>query len=152
MRNPIKEIERFLTDRKINEQPYDEMQVCTNVVEELLELLGYDVPKEERDFLMLQWCEFVDKQIKYGTAIRKESHTDNDRIDALCDVRVFCIDATMKLKYDPCMALFETAHEINSRKQDPEQAKHWEPGDKWQKDRNQDPATLYKADYDKCKL
>lgn len=47
----------------------------------------------------------------------------------------------------------ETLVEINSRVQDPEQAQLWvEEGasGKWQKDINQNPDTLYKADYSKA--
>ena len=143
---------KFLTDRKLDKQKFDEMQICTNILEEMFEMLGYDIPKEERDWLMIDFTNFVQRQEEAGTAIKKENHTDDDRIDALSDIRVFCIDATMKLGYDPECALNETAKEINSRKQDPEQAKNWKDGDKWQKDRKQDTKTLYSADYRKCKI
>jgi len=152
MINPIFEVERFVKDRKLDKQKFDEMQVCTNILEEMFEMLGYDVPKEERDWLMMDFMRFIDRQVEGCVARKKENHTDDDRIDALSDIRVFCIDATMKLGYEPKCTLNETAKEINSRKQDPEQAKNWKDGDKWQKDRNQDPSTLYKADYDKCKI
>lgn len=51
----------------------------------------------------------------------------------------------------------ETLMEINSREQDVEQKARWEAGDKvegekWLKNVQQDPDTLYKADYEKCRL
>lgn len=47
--------------------------------------------------------------------------------------------------------------EINSREQDVEQKLLWESGQKeegqkWKKNLNQNPDTLYKADYEKCRL
>lgn len=59
--------------------------------------------------------------------------------------------------YNFSKVMEECLKEINSRKQDPEQAKLWlesgkQIGEKWLKDKNQDSATLYKADYTKCKL
>ena len=50
-------------------------------------------------------------------------------------------------------AMKECLAEINSREQDPQQAKDWaENGasSKWLKNLNQDPTTLYKADYSKA--
>ena len=52
-------------------------------------------------------------------------------------------------------AMKECLAEINSREQDPQQAKDWaENGasSKWEKNRSQNPDTLYKADYSKALL
>lgn len=51
----------------------------------------------------------------------------------------------------------ETLLEINSREQDVKQKARWEAGDKvegekWEKHKGQNPDTLYKADYEKCRL
>jgi hypothetical protein len=51
----------------------------------------------------------------------------------------------------------ECLREISSRKQDTNQKLKWEAqdgslGEKWQKDLNQNPDTLYKADYKKCRI
>ena len=51
----------------------------------------------------------------------------------------------------------ETLMEINSREQDVEQKSRWEAGDKvqgekWLKWKDQPEDTLYKADYEKCRL
>ena len=59
------------------------------------------------------------------------------------------------LGVDPDLAMKQTLKEISSRKQDPDQAKRWAQlkadgkpiKEKWQKDKKQDPSTLYKANY-----
>ena len=64
------------------------------------------------------------------------------------------------LGVDPDLAMKQTLKEISSRKQDPVQAERWEKlkadgkpiQEKWQKDRKQDPSTLYKADYKLARL
>ena len=57
--------------------------------------------------------------------------------------------------YDNDKCMDETVKEISSRKQDPIQQELWfksgYDGTKWMKDLNQDPSTLYKADYNKGK-
>lgn len=67
-------------------------------------------------------------------------------IDALCDIVVLAVGAMHKLGYDPHEALVQTVLEITSRKGsfDPTTGK-------WQKDLNQDPLTLYKANYNSAK-
>lgn len=61
------------------------------------------------------------------------------------------------LGFDFVKCMDECLKEISSRKQDPDQKLKWEAqggslGEKWQKDLNQNPDTLYKADYKKCKI
>jgi predicted HAD superfamily Cof-like phosphohydrolase len=62
--------------------------------------------------------------------------------DALCDLVVVAVGALYQLGYDPETALKETVKEVLSRQGsiNPETGK-------WEKDRNQNPDTLYKADY-----
>ena len=67
---------------------------------------------------------------------------EHEMVDGLCDVIVVAVGAIYKLGYYPDAALLETVREISSRKG----AINQETG-KWQKDLNQDPSTLYKADY-----
>jgi predicted HAD superfamily Cof-like phosphohydrolase len=66
-------------------------------------------------------------------------------IDAYADMIVVITGSIYKLGYDPNKVLAETLLEISSRKGtiDPTTGK-------WQKDTNQDPTTLYKADYSAC--
>lgn len=67
---------------------------------------------------------------------------EHETVDALCDIIVLATGALHKLGYDPEKALKETVKEITSR-----QGCFNPDAGKWQKDVNQDPATLYKADY-----
>ena len=78
-------------------------------------------------------------------------------IDALQDITVIAAGETVKLGYNPELCLKQTVKEISSRQQDPVQATAWANdqkllGEKWLKNREQDPATLYSADYSTCKL
>jgi hypothetical protein len=62
-----------------------------------------------------------------------------------------------ELGFDFVKCMDECLKEILSRKQDPDQKLKWEAqggslGEKWQKDLNQNPDTLYKADYKKCRI
>ena len=57
--------------------------------------------------------------------------------------------------YDYHSCMMETIKEISSRVQDPCQETSWRLNGvkgKWQKDKKQDPSTLYPADYDSCKI
>lgn len=65
-----------------------------------------------------------------------------EMVDALCDIIVVATGSLYKLGYDPREALTETVLEITSR-----QGSFDETTGKWMKDPNQDPATLYKANY-----
>lgn len=70
--------------------------------------------------------------------------------------RLFTIAASglEQYGYSVSLVMKETIKEISSRKQDPEQSEDWAvngPSGKWQKDRQQDEATLYKANYNICK-
>lgn len=66
----------------------------------------------------------------------------HEAVDALCDIVVVAVGALYKLGYDPTTALTETVKEISSRRGSFDN----ETG-KWEKDPNQDPSTLYKANY-----
>lgn len=69
-----------------------------------------------------------------------------EQVDALCDIIVVATGALWKLGYEPDLALKQTIKEITSRKGSFNQATG-----KWQKDVNQDPSTLYKANYNLAK-
>jgi len=107
----ISEIVRYQTDRKLDRNKYDAINEHGNIVEELLESVGLDVPKENRPKLKEKWVVFVDETLEENIARAGE----DDNIDAYCDVIVFAIGAIMKLGYDPEKALLEAGKEINSR-------------------------------------
>ena len=78
-------------------------------------------------------------------------------IDAMADLIVIAAGEMVKLGYNPELCLKQTVKEIYSREQHPKQALDWAngqrlPGEKWIKNREQDPSTLYAADYSTCKL
>lgn len=66
-----------------------------------------------------------------------------------------CSDMLAEMKYDFVKCMLETIKEISSRTQDPVQAIEWQESGasgKWQKDKNQDAKTKYKANYSTCKI
>jgi len=140
-----KEITKFLTDRKINELPFTVDDFQANVVEELLELQGFDVPKENRYALRQAFTDFAEMLYFTKVISKKKIHSARDVIDAITDIRVFCLDGTLKLEYDADKTLHEVAKEISSRQGEIIDGK-------FEKDANQDPSTLYKADFTGCKL
>jgi NTP pyrophosphatase (non-canonical NTP hydrolase) len=71
-----------------------------------------------------------------------DNDDDYEMLDALCDIIVVATGAIYKMGYHPELALKQTVKEITSRK-----GSFNEELGKWQKDINQDPSTLYKADY-----
>ncbi|HET8689368.1 MAG TPA: hypothetical protein VFM18_22385 [Methanosarcina sp.] len=80
--------------------------------------------------------------------------SEHEMIDALCDIIVVATGAIHKLGYNPNIAMNETLKEISSRQQDPIQKdiwKKWGASGKWEKNKSQEPSTLYKADYEKAK-
>ena len=82
--------------------------------------------------------------------------TDDEEVDALCDLMVICAGALYKKGYCPTLSLQETIREISSRLQCPIQKDIWDKwgadGSKWQKDLSQPSDTLYVADYEKARL
>lgn len=78
---------------------------------------------------------------------------ESDIVDALCDIIVVATGAIHKLGYNPNISMNETLKEISSRQQDPIQKdiwKKWGASGKWEKNKSQEPSTLYKADYTKA--
>lgn len=67
-------------------------------------------------------------------------------VDDFCDIIVVCAGAIYQQGYNPELAMMETVKEISSRQGsiDPTTGK-------WEKDRSQDPSTLYTANYDLSK-
>ena len=71
---------------------------------------------------------------------------EHEMVDALCDIIVVAVGSLNKLGYDPKSALSETLKEINCRVGSVNKSTG-----KWKKDPNQDPATLYKAEYNSAR-
>ncbi len=79
-------------------------------------------------------------------------------LDGALDSITVLAGGVTQQSYNPELALKQVVKEITSRKQNPEQVSRWaatpslQDVEKWQKDLNQDPSTLYKADFSTCKL
>ena len=150
MKTAIEEIVRFNTDRKLEKNKYDVLNAHANIIEELMESIGLDVPKKNREKLKREIEVFV-TNLKQNDIIeqkyRDATETPEPEIaDAYCDVIVFAIGELLKLGLNPELALLETAKEINSRTGKMENGK-------FEKDlSNGAKSNWYKADYNKCKL
>ena len=139
----ISEIVRFQTDRGLDKKKYNGNNEHINIVEELLESMGIDTPKDRRKNLSSDWLEFLSKRIVKTPIV--QAIDNNEKVDAYCDIIVFAIGALLKLGYDPEKALVETAKEINSRQGEMVNGKFEKflsPAMK---------ALWYKANYDICK-
>jgi hypothetical protein len=79
-------------------------------------------------------------------SLARSNHNVNEMVDAYCDLIVLATGAIHKLGFDPTESMAETLLEINSRKGSVDRLTG-----KWQKDKDQDPSTLYKANYDNAK-
>jgi len=113
--DPIKEIMKFQTDRLLHNQEYDSINEATSIIEEVLESIGFNVPKNKRQQLQNEVLSFVSKMQELNITEPMKELTIHERIDAHADQIVFNIGAIMKLGYDPTLVLNQTAKEINSR-------------------------------------
>lgn len=85
--------------------------------------------------------------------------TDNKIVivNTLHDIIQVAAEGLLELKYQPTLVLKQIVKVISSRLQDPVQAAAWasgnrQPGEKWIKDKSQDPSTLYEVDFSTCKF
>jgi hypothetical protein len=135
------DLKRWREERHIT--GYDHYIQVSNIVEETLELMytpkSVAIKQLQRDIME----HYVDDT------------TNEEKIDAYCDLIVFSINAIELLGYDAKMAMKETIKEISSRKQNPAQQTIWlkwgYDNTKWEKDKNQPKEELYKANYSKFK-
>lgn len=119
----ISEIVRFQTERQLDQQPYDELNEATNITEEVLESLLYDVPKHERENLRYEVILLIQK-LKSSNVISLLPSAQKDTIekcndlkaDAFFDMITFAVGALLKLGYSPERVIEEGSKEINSRK------------------------------------
>ena len=87
-----------------------------------------------------------------------ESNDTKEIIDGMADAIVVLAGGITRLGYNPELVLKQVVKEITSRNQNYEQKAKWVNDktligkEKWLKDKTQDPATLYKADFSTCKL
>lgn len=116
-----------------------------NILEELLEI--YYADKE-----MVKAC----KNDIISDYFCLPELNENEVIDAIQDIQVFCINETELMDYDNLKCNDEVFKEISSREQDPQQKEEWAKNGakgKWLKSELEEHKALwYKSDYSKCKL
>ena len=138
----IRKIVNYQKERELDKQPFEFMNEATNVIEELVEINGYLVPKEKRVELRKQVEKFFNMLPK---ELGLKKNPDEHKIpDGFSDIIVFSIGAMMKDGWRPKCCLNETVKEIRSREgkiingkfqkfTTPEYTKKW-----------------YKANYSRC--
>ena len=142
MSQALAEIVRFQTDRALDKQRYDAVNEHINIVEELLESIGFDVPKDNRAALAFAWVKFTLELRDARICLHGGEPFDDEKADAYADIIVFAVGALLKLGYDPESTLLEVSKEINSRTGSMVNGK-------FEKDLS---AKVYKADFTKCKI
>jgi len=139
----MEELIKFQTDRGLDKQEFIALNEQINIVEELLELVGYDVPKDHRSALMHEWKKFVFEVTSKKIALFV-GNNESTVPDALCDIITFATGGLMKNGHNSLLAIEQCGKEINSRvgsmvdgkfEKDLSKSKDW-----------------YKADYSKSKV
>ena len=143
MNNLTENLREWRKKRNITKADY--LVFVENILEELMECIHSKdmIPKFKKQIMN----EFFNKDIV--TVINSEV------VDILQDIQVFCINETELMGFDNIKCNKEVFSEINSREQDPIQKEEWLKNGavgKWQKNRRQESWTLYKANYESCKL
>jgi len=142
--NIIDNIVKWQEERLLDKQEFNSFNELTNISEELLESLGYQISKELRPEFKEQLLNSITElttKLKIPTVDIKEE----DVVDAYADIIVFSIGALLKLGYEPTKVLEETYKEINSRTGKIVDGK-------FQKDvSNEAKSKWVKADYSKAK-
>ena len=140
----IKKLRQWRKDRHLELQ--DHKVYIENIYEELLEAYY------TKEFIQEVKQEFKENLLQDDIKVASE----HEVVDAIADIIVFSINQLELMGYDADKVMNETIKEISSRKQDQVQQEIWFKsgfdGTKWQKDLSQDINTLYKANYQGCKI
>ena len=125
------------------------------------ELFDEALTDDEKCKYMQEYIDsFCDRYV-FGTGFLAKSYVNNQPIEGQLleyyQEFVKIPNIVKELGFDFVKCMDECLKEISSRKQDPDQKLKWESqggslGEKWQKDLNQNPDTLYKADYKKGRI
>jgi hypothetical protein len=136
---------KFQIDRGLEKQEFVSINELTNIFEEMLESVGLDVPKAKRPALREFLQDGINGSIQAGIAKRIKAPSEEEQVDAYCDMITFSVGAILKLGYDPKKAIEQCSKEINSR------VGKMVDG-KFEKDLSKDAqAKWYKADYSRAK-
>lgn len=148
MKKLTENLKQWRADRNITKADY--LLFVENILEELLEPLyekgdkewAKRAIKEETDSILRNYFDF------------DITPSEEAIVDAIKDIKVFCINETELMGYDDAKTDSEVFKHINCRKQNPIQKEQWEKFGaygKWEKDKNQDPKEIYEPDYASCK-
>ena len=141
----IKEIVEWQKERLLDKQEFSYKNESVNIVEELIEMSGFSVPKEYREKLMNEFAKFKIKFIKHNDLKILDGDDAEIAVDALFDICVFAIGAMLKLGYEPECVFREGINEISTRVGSIVDGK-------FQKDTSEEAKrNWYKAEYSKCK-
>ena len=146
---------------------YDASTEIDNYTEEIgegvlaKEIFDEALTDDEKCKYMQEYIDsFCDRYV-FGTGFLAKSYINNQPIEGQLleyyQEFVKIPNIVKELGFDFVKCMDECLKEISSRKQDPDQKLKWESqggslGEKWQKDLNQNPDTLYKADYKKGRI
>lgn len=147
MNNLTEELREWRSIRNITKADY--LVFVGNVLEELLE------PIWSKNVIEINKQEILDNYFNNTYKLLDSKLIINDIIDAIQDIQVFCINETELMGYDNLKCNDEVFQEINSREQDPQQKEEWKlkgAYGKWHKWQEQPKETLYKANYEDCRL
>lgn len=97
----LKQIVQWNVERGLDTKPHTRKGANRMLLEELMEFNGI-----EDDMLL----DAMTAQLTMGPPI-----SEDEKVDALCDVIVIATGELLKLGYDPQLAMAETLREINSR-------------------------------------
>ena len=84
-----------------------------NIVEELLELVGYDVPKDHRSALMHEWKKFIFEVTSKKIALFV-GNNESTVPDALCDIITFPTGGLMKNGHNPLLDIEQCGKELKA--------------------------------------
>ena len=146
MNNLTQNLREWRKKRNITKADY--LVFVGNILEELLEPLYKKNAIEDMKQEILNGyffgCFDINEQLK-----------QDDIIDTIQDIQVFCINETELMGFDNIKCNNEVFKHINCRKQDPEQYLEWKekvPYGKWRKWSEQPKDEIYEPNYGDCKL
>ena len=116
----------------------------------LFYIMGSDIPTTQ---LYTPDKPYIGSIVDVVSIIMESNVIDTEKARGLSDIIHICHVLIEHMGYDYVSCMLETLKEISSREQCPIQAEEWKQlgkTGKWEKDKQQDSATLYKADYESC--
>lgn len=142
--NLTEKLRKWRSIRNISKADY--LVFVGNILEEILE------PIYSKELIEPYKNQILEK---YFNDIDYDNLNEFEIVDTIKDIKVFSVNEVELMGYDDVKTDNEVFQEINSREQDPQQFAEWQKhgaNGKWQKDRHQKSWTLYKANYESCKL